>query len=101
MKSKVIGQLLLMVAFILSCAGIAEPSAAVSASVAFFTFAGFAIVTFVTHNEWAVGYQQAQFDMSMHKTVDRERQMSREQLLFKCGLDGCACEYDSRYVVGQ
>lgn len=99
MKTKTLGNALLIVAFLLSAAAIAVPSSGMSALVAGFLFVGFAIVTVESHRDWSAGYRAAQLDMTFRVDDQQEdEQSSREPVgLFKCGMDGCDCATNPKF----
>lgn len=102
MSVKVVGQVLIMFAFLLAVAGIVEPSAAVSAATAVLAFAGFAIVTHESHRDWAAGYETARAEVTVERPRKSDWDITKDkQVMFKCGQEGCACEHDPRYVVSH
>lgn len=98
MRTKTLGNALLIVAFLLSAAAIAVPSSGMSALVAGFLFVGFAIVTVESHRDWAAGYQAAQLDMTFGEQEAKQDDFDQDRVgLFKCGMDGCDCAVDPKF----
>lgn len=94
MRTKTIGNALLVCAFLLSSAGIVEPASGLSAVTAVFVFVGFLIVTTMSHHDWSAGYRAAQLDMTFTPPEDDDLESVS---LFKCGSDNCHCENDPKY----
>ena len=63
-----------MIAFILACAGIVEPSAGASAAVAVFAFVAFYLYLSSSHCVWKSGYEQAKMEMTFTRSEGRESQ---------------------------
>lgn len=96
MRLNIIGNFFLIVAFLLACAGIVEPSTGSSVAVAAFLFAGFAIITQQSHNTWSAGYKAAQLDMSFSRQRQREDALNHLGQ-WKCGQSDCHCKNDSQF----
>lgn len=94
MRIKTTGNALLIFAFLLTVAGIVEPSSGVCAAAAVMVFAGFLIVTVTSHNDWSAGYRAAQLDMTFSYDEDNDLESVG---LFKCGRDDCDCKSDPMY----
>lgn len=96
MRIKIIGNALLVFAFLLSSAGIVEPSSGLSAATAAFVFIGFFIVTTMSHQDWSAGYRAAQLDMTFVPQDDRQEELA-DAARFKCGRADCHCTSDVSY----
>lgn len=92
MRLNTIGNMFLIFAFLLTAAGIAEPSAATSAVATILLFAGFGILMWESHNTWASGYEAARLDMTFDRAEGR-----RDEIMWKCGSDSCSCVDDPEY----
>lgn len=96
MKLITIGHALLIFSILLNFAGIAEPSAAGSAVAAALTLAAFAITVWRAHDAWSSGYLEAQLEMRPTEPINISA-----PTLFKCGMQGCVCKDDARFVEPQ
>lgn len=96
MRIKTIGNALLVFAFLLSSAGIVEPSSGLSAVSALFVFIGFFVVTTMSHQDWSAGYRAAQLDMTFVPQDGREEELA-DAARFKCGRGDCHCTSDASY----
>jgi len=94
MRMNLLGNVLLIFAFLLASAGIPEPSRGLSAASALFIFVGFAILMWESHNTWASGYEAAKLDMRFDAGVPGR---DDDGLLWKCGSSGCTCANDPTY----
>jgi len=106
LSGKEIGQALLLVGFLLSVAGIVEPSWGTSSAVAVFVLVGFMVWVTRSHDEWRKGYEQGRVDagkklLDYNRMIESEREARVASLtsspLWKCGMEGCYCANDSRY----
>ena len=95
MSLKASGQILLMIAFLLSAAAIAEPSAGISAVIALLVFVGFAISVTQSHWDWSAGYRDAQLQIS-----NASKPVAPVKVPYKCGKDDCACFNNPNYADG-
>lgn len=96
MSLKVIGQMMLLVAFLLCAAAIAEPSSAMAAVIAVLVFAGFAISVTQSHWDWSAGYRDAKLELAVREPGYGVPTGTP----YKCGNEDCACVNNPNYADG-
>ena len=96
MSLKVIGQMLLLLAFLLSAAAIAEPSSSISAVIAVMVFVGFSISVTQSHWDWSAGYRDAKLELAVREPGYGVPSGTP----YKCGKEDCACANNPNYADG-
>ena len=98
----------LIFAFLVSVAGIVEPSAGLFAATALLVFAALVISLASAYNDWADGYFAASRDTAWLRPEDWDdgegwapKSDDKIALSYKCGMSSCPCSGDSRFLAGD